>query len=556
MLVNTVSYLLFIAIAALLRFRARFNKIVVPLLSFSAIAIFYYFVQDMLTGTESVTTLLWDSSKSGNIKIDVVSSVNNYQMILPFFAITVLALINNLFFRFEPDKRNFAAILILNLLSLIMLIAGNNLIQIITFVFVIDILSQLFIKDIYASRRYSIYNLIADMGLFLVMAMLKSKLETLDVANMVHYYETGRHRDFIMFVIMISLFIKFGFFLFQSYLLDLKNTKFHRLILIPYLSTPMVALILFIKFYPLLVVSPSFYTCLNIAVTLTMLWGSIGAIVINNLKEKTVYLNMLIIALSVKIVQCYDFVWNIQISLLLILGFCLNLCLYYTHYGINRENNLLSVGSAQTQNKIIFKLTIVVYTLIASALCCVLAASLTPDNTYWIYLFLILFPLCSSHIFAQIISVLPKNVASKTDYLPIIPLVICSLLSYFVIEQHSKMIKYAIYFTVIFAILIKIYPLKLTFENKLLNQKLQKIDFFAHIYDIILVNPVKIIGRWLTVLFDFVFIEKTVAIMFSSINNITIRSFRKAARNWVAYYFFNFALGIIIVIWCFFKGNK
>jgi hypothetical protein len=61
-----------------------------------------------------------------------------------------------------------------------MLICTNNLVEIITFVFIIDILSQVLIKDVYASRRYSIYNLIADMGLFLIMAMLKGKLETLE----------------------------------------------------------------------------------------------------------------------------------------------------------------------------------------------------------------------------------------------------------------------------------------------------------------------------------------------------------------------------------------
>ena len=247
--------------------------------------------------------MLWDSSRSGDIKIDIISSPTTYGLILPFFIITLIALFNNLLFKFEQHKKSFAAILIFNLISLIMLIAGNNLIQIITFVFVIDILSQLLIKDIYASRRYSIYNLIADMGLFLVMAMLKSKLETLEVGNITNYYQTGRHRDFIMFVIVISLFIKLGFFLFQSYLLDLKNTKFHRLILIPYLSTPMVALILFMKFYPLLIISPSFNLCINIAVSLTMIWGAIGMVVINNLKEKTVYLNMLIISLLVKMIQ-------------------------------------------------------------------------------------------------------------------------------------------------------------------------------------------------------------------------------------------------------------
>ena len=101
-----------------------------------------------------------------------------------------------------------------------------------------------------------------------------------------------------------------------------------------------------------------------------------------------------------------------------------------------------------------------------------------------------------------------------------------------------------------------IYPFKFLFENKALNVKLQKIDFFAHIYDITIVNPIRIIGRWLTVLFDFMFIEKTLTTMVASVNSFTIRTFRKSVRHWGIYYLFNFILAVLIVICCFIKENK
>ena len=221
MLANTVTYLLFIAIFSLLRFRPKFDKFIIAGLTVACLWVFNRFCLDWQLVTESITTLVWDSSKSGDVKIDIVSNRYNYMLIFPFFVITLLSLLNNLLFKFEDKKRIFSAILILNLLSLILLISTTNLVGIITFVFVIDILSQFFINNTYASRRYSIYNLIADMGLFMIMAMLKGKLDNLEIGNIAHYYETGRHRDFIMFAVIISLFIKFGFFLFQSYLLDL-----------------------------------------------------------------------------------------------------------------------------------------------------------------------------------------------------------------------------------------------------------------------------------------------------------------------------------------------
>ena len=557
MLTNAVAYLLFIGLCALLKFRVKADKFIVPLMTFATCFVFYLFCKDFQTGNEKITTLLWDSSRSGDIKIDIISSLNNCKIVFPFFIITLIALFNNLFFRYESNKREFAAILIFNLLSLIMLIAGNNLIQIITFVFVIDILSQLFIKDIYASRRYSIYNLVADMGLFLVMAMLKGKLETLEIGSVGHYYETGRHRDFIMFVIMVSLFIKMGFFLFQSYLLDLKNTKFHKLILIYYLSTPMVALILFMKFYPLLVVSPSFEMCLNIAIVLTMCWGTIGMIAINNLKEKTVYLNMLIMAIVVKLLQCSEFVWNMQLSIMLVAGFCLNLCLYYTHYYLNRESDLSYIYTEPLGNKKAIKFITVVYMLTACVFFSQLEIVYSNLSLPWICFFAALFVVASSNLYAQIFSLFKKNMQKlKFDFRPLLILSLCVFVESFILFEYKPYWLYPLIFIVTFVALIMLYPLKFIFEKKQLNTKLQKIDFFAHIYDIMIVNPVKIIGRWLTVLFDFMFIEKTLTAMGTSVNSFTIRVFRKFVRNWPVYYSINFILAILVVIWCFIKGSK
>ena len=121
MLSNTVTYLLFIAIVSLLKFRQRFENFIAAIVLFAATWVFYLFMTDWDITGSSTFTLLWDSSRSGDIKIDIVSSFNNYQLVFPFFVITIIALIHNLFFRYEDKKRNLSAILILNLISFIML---------------------------------------------------------------------------------------------------------------------------------------------------------------------------------------------------------------------------------------------------------------------------------------------------------------------------------------------------------------------------------------------------------------------------------------------------
>ena len=142
------------------------------------------------------------------------------------------------------------------------------------------------------------------------------------------------------------------------------------------------------------------------------------------------------------------------------------------------------------------------------------------------------------------------------SYSPFVVLLLCITIASFEIGKCKTFWISSLVFCAIYLILIKLYPLRFIYQNSYLNTKLQKIDFFAHVYDIIIVRPVKIMGRLLTVLFDFIFIEKTLTAMLSSINAFTIRVFRKSVRHWKTYYFFNFILAVAVLIWCFIKENK
>ena len=164
MIANIVLVLLILGIFPLWKLRRRYDNIIVSISFLLVSALFFYFIRSWQTGTESSFLMLWDSSASGDIKISVNSTLLNYAVIFPFFVVAVVSLFNNLFFRYEKKKRAFSSLIILMLVSFIMLISGDNFIQVITFVFVIDILSQILIQDVYAGRRYGIYNLAADMG--------------------------------------------------------------------------------------------------------------------------------------------------------------------------------------------------------------------------------------------------------------------------------------------------------------------------------------------------------------------------------------------------------
>lgn len=547
MLNETFLYLLLLGIFSLFHTRPRYDTLLAFFITFFCVGIFTMFLFDWKTSIDFTQGFMLDSFLGSNVKFEITSSKHNYMLIFPFFFITISAMVNNLFFKYETQKKSCAMIFVFNILAFIMLIVGNNLIQVITFVFIIDILSQLLIKDSQAGRRYSIYNFFADMGLFLVLAMLEGKLTNLDVGHISHYYETGRHRDFIMFMLMISLSIKFGFFFFQGYWLDLKSAKFHNLYSLPYLSTPMAALILFTKFYPLLVVSPSFLPTLNIMVTLSMLWGAIGSVLNFQIKEKFVYLNMIHMAFVVKLIQTLDFSWNMHFSYLIVLCFIFNLCLYYLHYEIDRNE-------AQNKLPVYLVLASILMTMIGFE--CELFNLLTPENAQWIMFFAILWLLSVSSIFTEAIYVTKSPFLwPLKDYHSFFLICFVTSFCFYTCLPDIPYDNFLLFGPVLFAFFILLNPMRSLKIRQNLNKRLQHIDLFALFYKKCIDVPLEYIGFLFHILIEFIFIERTFLPIFSAVNSFLIQTYRRASRIGLLYYLFCTFAGLLLAFYFFSLGD-
>lgn len=548
MLEYIVVYLFCISCFSFIHSKKKYDFLNALFVTFLTCSVFYLFLSEWQNAPDTLFSLIWDSSRSGDIKIDIFSNPQTYMLIFPFFCITILAMSDNLFFPYEQNKKTLLGLLILNLITLIMLISGNNFVQIITFVFVSDIIGQLLVKDIHASRRYSIYNLIADMALFLVLAMIRGKLENLDVGNISRYYETGRHRDFITVLIMISLFIKFGFFMFQGYLLDLKGARFHALILLPFLSTPAIALILFMKFYPLLIVSPTFIPLLNIFLVLSLFWGAVGCVLGDNLKEQSFYLNMIILSVLVKIVEQNSFQWNSSLSLMFISAFILNVSIYYTHYFTSRNSTLLKI---EKRNTLAFS-SVMLMGLCATCAFIVQFASLyNPSLKLWYIGFGILFTLSLSHMFRLRLNGQINQISDPySDYRPLPFMSLCTALSVYIFYLEKNYYLWAVAGTVLFFLLFALYPFK---KMTYFKSKWQQ-HSFSEIYEILLDKPITFIGKILTVLIDFVFIEKVLTGHILSLNGYIIQSFRKINRLGFLYFLICIIIAWMVLFFILIKG--
>lgn len=551
MISQVVMYLSLLSFLFMLKTKNSHDTIISGIFTILFALYFYGFVNSWIIGQESTFAVLWDSSRSGDIRLNINSSLKNYQMIFPFFVISLMAMFNNLFFKYESHKKNLSIYICLNFVCLIMLITAENFIQMTTFVFMTDIISQLLIKDVNASRGYAIYNLIADMGLFLVFALLRGNSVSLNLESF--NIVSVSYQNFAAILILISLSIKLGFFIFHTYLLDLTSTKFHRLILIFYLSSPIVAIISLVKLSAFLHHFAYFDAFMNVFISLSLIWGGIGLVLINGLKSKSVYLNMMLLSIITKIAEPVSFTWNTHFSALLVLAFLFNICLYYMHYYSARETSLSS--KFKGMNIAPLYIIAIIWVLITVAFSMELFSFYDNNNQYYILGFMSLFLFSAAYTFNQLFQTVRQQLyTSLYDKRPLVILSLSAFLASVVI-YHNYYTYWIVAILSVSVFLIFLFPMRFIFKNVAGYEKLQQIDFFPKLYNLILFNPLRITSKTLTLFVDFMFFEKTLRSFVNAVSGFIIRIFRQLSRMGFIRYTAWILISLMIMFWFLLEGQ-
>lgn len=497
-------------------------------------------------------TYHWITSRYNKVDINLFSTTANYAFIFPFFIISALMILQNIFYSLEAHKLRLNGLIFLNLAGLILLICSQNFIQLLVGACVIDVLGFYLINDMTAKKKYIFYNMIADLGLFMVFAILWGYLGSINIDKFNDYKKLGSHKDLVAIVLLICIFVKSGLFLFQNQLLDLHIINFNRLNIISFCSTPIAGIILLYKAYGLLPISEYSIPLLQIFAGASLIWGLLGALLMDNIKEKAIYLNIMFYALIYGLLSTS----LISISLfssLLVLNYLFINCLQNVVIASSNENYISRMGGFIKPIKISFAVTLV--TLFAIFL--ILLQSINAENHIWIWSYLVALVLVSSYILQQIylgqtssddrVWAMLKN-PNIIYWLP--QLLISAAYIYFNPSYSYEL--YAVY--VVFLLLLFIGPIrKLSYLYD--NDKLQEADWFSGLYNVVIITPVKILGRvlWLTI--DFLIIEKTIISTLSNITNFSIRLVSKAHTNsWLSNFAF-ILLGWGIIIFFFYYGD-
>lgn len=336
-MINTMGYLLAISVLGVLKLRARYDRIYSWGMFFISAFLLINFYNQTVESKLYGFSILWGETQLGKITLDFYPTVVTNQILLPVFLITVLTILNNNVFRSEEKRCAFNSCVILNFIALSLMFCATNYVQLITMVFVSDILGYIMLKNIDTSRRYVVYNFFADMCLFMILALACGKIQSIDMTRLLGYKEIGRHKDFVGLITALALSVKIGCFPFQGYLTDITATRFQRMNAVGMLVSPLSGTLLLLKLQNLLLVSNFFIPVFHVVMIASAAVGIIGVIVKSKIKATATYFNMAAKSLLMLILMHNQFNWTINLSLYLVFMYLFNQYFFELDAVVNRS---------------------------------------------------------------------------------------------------------------------------------------------------------------------------------------------------------------------------
>lgn len=514
MIADTTLLLIITAVLSSLKVGVKSDKFISWLIFLFVTGIFVYFLHYGQEAETTVFSFVWNSSPSGNIMVDIVSNSYNCQLIMPFFLMTVMAIGYNNVFRYEERRGLFDAVLLFNLTALIMMITSNNLVQLLSGLFVVDIMALLIIKDVEKSKYYATFNLIADMMLFTVLAVVNCQLESLDLRQIIEYNKIGFHQDFVALAGLAAVFIKFGTVPFHGSMLRLKDIRYHRLQNILFLTSPASALILLQKFYPLWQSSLYFLPVLQTGCVLGLVWGLLFFIMGENLKFKTIYLQMFFMSILILLLVDKKVVWSESFSILLICQYLGVSLLYFLYYNANRCSSLLKLKNCCVQKHLSCCAVWCMY-LVVFAMEFIQIFNLKNEFYYYLAILMTLLAWVTAQVFYLFCSNNKSSEAKKIVAqpqpmfwilsLPVAALIFAGTLPLF-FSSDAKFICLPLFVFVIATFM----PVGNFMYKIYTNKWIQTSDMFEQIYHYMVIEPIQWCGRVLAVLIDRMLVEKMI----------------------------------------------
>jgi len=523
----------------------RFSTVLSLFLTIAAAGITFELYQNWQLGSSDNFTYDWVQSRYYPVKINLFSTAAHYELMFPFFIIATVILLFNVFLRSEEKPLRLGGLVCLNLAALVLLICSENAIQLLVSACIIDIFGFYMINNSGVRRKYIFYNLLADMGLFMLFALIWGYIHTVRLADFSRYAARGEHKDLVCILLLLCLFIKSGLFMFQTPLQEWKMLSMNRIMLLSYLSTPVAGMIILNKTILLLPLSGYSAPLLRFFGAASVIWGLGGILLMDGLRRKAVYFNMMLCGLIYALFACGFRLEGTVFPLLLVCGFLLNAGWLLIYIGASHEDSVAAMGGFIRSLKLTFLAVLTVAAAYGQTLfklyetCPVEAVS--AGSALFLGIAYLLHQIFWGEIRAddrvQALLHNPKFIFGGT----------VATLSAAVMNVNGEVSSREAAFFGIFLLLVVSGPLRFC-ARAYDNRFIQTADWFTAFYRSFVVGPIKVLGRvlWLTV--DFLIIERTVINSLHKSLLILINLFRRIHTDslW-ALLFFLLCGGIIAV---------
>ncbi len=529
MIALTALSLFIIGLLNCFKLSVKSDKLICGVSLFSLLGLIFWYASRMLNFKEQIFSYLWNSSPSGDIKIDILSNAYNCQLFLPFLIITFLAVCGNYCFRYEEKRCKYNALLLFNLIILLLMITSNNFVQLLSAVFLIDIFAVISARNTQTCKKFIMANLLADMVIFMLLALINGRIDSLDIRQVINYKNMGYHIDFITILGFTTILLKMGFFPFQISLTSLDELRFHRLINILCLFSPISALILLLKFHSLWSSSTYFLPYLDGIFPIVIVWSSICALLSDNFRRKIIYWQIMFFALLIELLRFHGFVWDVLISKLVLADYILLSGISLLYYQSGRKNNLSLIINNVYRNKAGIFLAFFVISLAIFALIHNLEEIYNNRNRYYIWSYAALFLISFCEVLHQIcLTTNGKELSNSVVWQKPLKLLFLILLTCTGITLLTDLNFQSYVFWIMSAIFL---TLTLTGINPHIrciyrNKSLQNIDFFDYLYRTFFVKILQSSGRLLWLIIDWKLVEKLITGMVIGIWQTGLRIFR------------------------------
>lgn len=516
-------------------------------------ALFANYAAHALSGYSHTFVYPWIEYKDFLVTVDLSSNFYNYNFITPVFLVILLAAFSNIFYPFEGKRLRLAALMMLNLAAFILLICSQNTLQLLISSCALGVIGFYVVNDFEARQKYVYFNLLADMGMFTAFAILYGCLGTTSLADLARFKEADAYQNFVPLLLLFSVFIKSGLFLFQNMLLEWRNINFNRLALASFALVPITSLAILSKVSVVLQYSTLAGPLMLFFAVVSMFWGFFGALSQDNIRSKALYLNMMAFGFFFGLLSTVPGQIEDNYPFLLPAFYLINISLSLVNIAASNETEVSRMGGFIRTLKYSFLITLI----IVFADIQILTNIIGPKNQYWVWTFLILQLLALAQIYREIyftqIRADERVWALLHNSNIFSAAMMATFAAWLIYKTPADFVRTGCVFGA-FVLFMMIAPFR-NFSSFYENEELQSGEWLNRIYENLLIAPIKILGRilWLTV--DFLFIERTILSSLSHFTEISV-TFAKRLQSygWLSYLLWGVG-GLGLMLWLVMNGG-